>query len=244
MDRRIPIFHGRAATALTAAGFWVSFRVMNRAAVPLILIVSTTFLLLNLNAPLTDGMAVKQVFVAHKARAIAGPPFDLMRSSFDFLEPDGQRLVLTEEVPLYTGVIAVGYSLFGEHEFIGRLLSVLATLIAILAFRDLVALDSLAERKRVAIALEAELESRGEFADERPVNIDPGLLTLGKFMLATTKDQAHRLYLRDGIFAEVTLRYEDGEWVPWPWTYADYREDAVRSFLNRCREYYKERLRS
>src|SRR5262245_520607 len=76
----------------------------------------------------------------------------------------------------------------------------------LLAFRDLAPLDSLAERKRMAIALEAELKSRGEHPDERPVNIDPGLLTLGKFMLATTKDQAHRLYLRDGIFAEVTLR--------------------------------------
>jgi hypothetical protein len=114
----------------------------------------------------------------------------------------------------------------------------------LLAFRDLVPLDSLAQRKRKAIAIETELKSGGEFPDERPINIDPGLLTLGKFMLATTKDQAHRLYLRDGIFAEVTLRYEDGEWVPWPWTYADYREDAVRAFLNRCREYYKERLRS
>src|SRR6266568_1351823 len=109
----------------------------------------------------------------------------------------------------------------------------------LLAFRDLVPLEALAEKKRTAIALEAELKSRGEFADERPVNIDPGLLTLGKFMLATTKDQAHRLYLRDGIFAEVTLRFEDGEWVPWPWTYADYREEAVRSFLNKCRECYK-----
>ncbi len=114
----------------------------------------------------------------------------------------------------------------------------------LVAFRDLVPLDGLAERKRAAIALEAELKASGRFADERPVNIDPGLLTLGKFMLSTTKDQAHRLYLRDGIFAEVTLRYEDGEWVPWPWTYADYRQESVRLFLSQCREYYKQRLRS
>ena len=51
-------------------------------------------------------------------------------------------------------------------------------------------------------------------------------------MLATTKDQAHRLYVGDGIFAEVTLRYRDGADEPWPWTYADYREEAVRHFLN------------
>jgi hypothetical protein len=113
----------------------------------------------------------------------------------------------------------------------------------LIAFRNLVPLDSLAERKRATIALEAELKCSGRFPEERPVNIDPGFLTLGKFMLATTKDQAHRIYLRDQIFAEVTLRYQEGAWEPWPWTYADYREPFVRDFLNQAREYYKERLR-
>ena len=60
--------------------------------------------------------------------------------------------------------------------------------------------------------------------------------------LATTKDQAHRIYLRDGIFAEVTLRFEAGAFEPWPWTYADYREPHVRAWLGAAREYYKQRL--
>jgi len=113
----------------------------------------------------------------------------------------------------------------------------------IVAFRDLVPLDSLADKKRAAIVLEKELMSLGLFPEKRPINIDPGFLTLGKFMLATTKDQAHRIYLRDEIFAEVTLRYQEGSWEPWPWTYADYREPSVREFLNRARDYYKQRLR-
>ena len=111
------------------------------------------------------------------------------------------------------------------------------------AFESLVPLDSLAKWKRAAIALEAELAASGRFPEPRPINLDPGLLTLGKFMLATTKDQAHRLYLGDGIFAEVTMRYCDGAYEPWPWTYADYREESVRRFLNEAREYYKQRLR-
>ena len=60
-------------------------------------------------------------------------------------------------------------------------------------------------------------------------------MTLGKFQLATTKDQAHRIYLKDGILAEVTLRFEAGEYVPWPWTYADYRLPLVLSFLRLAR---------
>ena len=78
------------------------------------------------------------------------------------------------------------------------------------------------------------------FPDARPVNLDPGLMQLGKFMLATTKDQAHRIYLRDGIYAEVTLRFQDGAWELWPWTYRDYQEPAVREFLAEVRDVYRE----
>lgn len=91
--------------------------------------------------------------------------------------------------------------------------------------------------------LEAELAMSGRFPEERPLNLDPGLLNLGKFMLATTKDQAHRLYLRDAIFAEVTLRFQDGAYHPWPWTYADYRQEEVLRFMGQARELYKQLLR-
>ncbi|HLW63714.1 MAG TPA: DUF4416 family protein [Gemmataceae bacterium] len=110
-------------------------------------------------------------------------------------------------------------------------------------FERLAPLDSLALYKTATIRLEEELAASGNYPEPRPLNLDPGFLNLGKFMLATTKDKDHRIYLRDGIFSEVTLRYCDKEYVPWPWTYADYRERHVRDFLNRTREYYKERLK-
>ena len=112
-----------------------------------------------------------------------------------------------------------------------------------LVFRDLVVPACLPEVKRSANALEAELAGSGRYPEPRPLNLDPGLLCLGKFMLASTKDQAHRIYLRDGIFAEVTLRFQAGRFEPWPWTYADYRLPEVRSFLEEAREYYRERIR-
>jgi hypothetical protein len=112
------------------------------------------------------------------------------------------------------------------------------------AFEVLVAPDCLPDVKLHTNRLEQTLGLAGAFPDERPLNLDPGVLGLGKFLLATTKDQAHRVYLRDGIFAEVTLRFEDGRFEPWPWTYADYREPHVREWLGEAREYYKLRLRS
>jgi hypothetical protein len=112
----------------------------------------------------------------------------------------------------------------------------------LLAFERPVSPDCLPEVKLRTNALEAELAAAGTFPEPRPLNLDPGLLTLGKFLLATTKDQSHRVYLGRGIFAEVTLRYRDGAFEPWPWTYADYREPHVLAFLAQARELYRGRL--
>ena len=105
-----------------------------------------------------------------------------------------------------------------------------------LAFRDLAPSDCLADVKLFTIDLERQLAQTKQFPDLRPLNLDPGLLQMGKFLLATTKDQAHRIYLRDGIFAEVTLCFHDGVFDVWPWTYRDYREPAVLAFLQQARE--------
>jgi hypothetical protein len=113
----------------------------------------------------------------------------------------------------------------------------------LLAFRDLIGPERLPEIKLRTNALEAELAATGAFIETRPLNLDPGYLVLGKFLLATTKDQAHRVYLRDGIFGEVTLQFQEGAFRPWPWTYADYRLPGVLGFLREARDYYRGLLR-
>jgi hypothetical protein len=113
-----------------------------------------------------------------------------------------------------------------------------------LIFQDLIPADQLAEIKLRTNELEQELALSKDWPEPRPLNLDPGILSLGKFMLATTKDQAHRIYLRDGIYAEVTLRFQDQALQPWPWTYADYRQPEVLAFLAEARGYYRQRLAS
>jgi hypothetical protein len=56
-------------------------------------------------------------------------------------------------------------------------------------------------------------------------------------VLASTKDHAHRLYLRDGIYAEVTLAYRAKRWQPLEWTYPDFRRDDFQQFFTACREH-------
>lgn len=76
------------------------------------------------------------------------------------------------------------------------------------------------------------------------VNIDPGYVTKAKLVLATTKDYAHRIYLAQGIYAEVTLSYSRGEFQPLPWTYPDYQTKAYRDFFRRVRDVYREQVRA
>jgi len=76
----------------------------------------------------------------------------------------------------------------------------------------------------------------------RPINIDPGYVHRYKVILATTKDHSHRIYLREGIFAEVTLHWSQNLWTPWPWTYADYRGETAQRFFTEARTAYLEQL--
>lgn len=77
----------------------------------------------------------------------------------------------------------------------------------------------------------------------RRVNLDPGYLDAAKLVLASTKNQAHRLYLSQGIYAEVTLLYHHGAFHPFIYTYADYRWPEAHAFLRQVRTRYLQQLR-
>jgi hypothetical protein len=107
------------------------------------------------------------------------------------------------------------------------------------AFERLVDPAELAAIKRTTNTIEESFREAGG----RKLNLDPGLLSLSRFVLATTKDGSHRIPLQGGIYAEVTLAFERGEFRPLPWTYPDYRTEGVRSVLKGIRERYRARLR-
>jgi hypothetical protein len=110
-----------------------------------------------------------------------------------------------------------------------------------LAFERPIQPDEIAAIKNRTNRIEREIAAASPKAAQRPINLDPGCIDAGKLILATVKDQAHRVYLRDGIYAEVTLYWKHGKWETWPWTYADYRSDGYQHFLARVREYHMSR---
>ncbi len=88
---------------------------------------------------------------------------------------------------------------------------------------------------------EAEYAAAHNHPERRPLNLDPGYLTLAKLVLASTKDHAHRIYLDRGIFAEVTLYFQEGQWRWREWTFPDYRRADYHEFLTDAREWLRGR---
>lgn len=97
----------------------------------------------------------------------------------------------------------------------------------------------LADWKVLTNRLELDFAASGNFEEKRPLNLDPGYLSEAKLVLATTKDRDHRIYLRDGIYAEVTLHYVKNEWQGARWTYPDYQRADYHEFFSQCREYFR-----
>jgi hypothetical protein len=90
---------------------------------------------------------------------------------------------------------------------------------------------------------EAEYARYARHPEPRPLNLDPGYLTLAKLVLASTKDHAHRMYLGRGIYAEVTLYFKDGRWQHRDWTFPDYRRADYQEFFTAARQYFRARGR-
>lgn len=112
------------------------------------------------------------------------------------------------------------------------------------SFDHLMAPEDIVCVKRLTNDLEVRIcADCGVPETHRRVNLDPGYLTLSKVVLATTKDFSHRVYLRDGIYAESTLHYEGGGWLTWPWTYPDFGSGAYDAWFDAARERLRHKLK-
>ena len=106
-------------------------------------------------------------------------------------------------------------------------------------FEPLVKRGTLSEIKLKTNAIEESFARDGK----RAVNIDPGYIALEHVILATTKGYAHRVYLDNGIHADLTLMYRNGSYRPLEWTYPDYAEAQTISLFHRWREQLKKVLK-
>ncbi|NOZ58469.1 MAG: DUF4416 family protein [Euryarchaeota archaeon] len=145
---------------------------------------------------------------------------DVLASALDELEES------FGEVDLRSEVFDFNFTRYYEAEFGAGLRKLFA------GFAGPFERDRLVEAKLTCLEIERRLSRRGR----RRVNLDPGYVTLHSVVLSSRKDRAHRIYLGEGVFAEVTLLYQRGRYRPLPWSYADYRTEVAQSFFLAARE--------
>lgn len=93
--------------------------------------------------------------------------------------------------------------------------------------KNLIEQENLSDIKLTTNDIEKSLSSDGK----RNINLDPGYLTPAKIVLASTKDYSHRIYLKDGIYGEVTLIFRQGRFVPHINTYRDFQDERYLRLL-------------
>jgi hypothetical protein len=153
--------------------------------------------------------------------------FGLLATTPDLLETARARLSMDySEIDIESPVIPFDQSNYYEPEMGPGLLR------QWIATDEPVFMHELVSIKRSTNQLEQCFATEGN----RQVNVDPGYVSLSKVVLATTKDYDHRIYVRNGIYEEVTLHYRrPGGFTPWPWTYPDYRTDVAAGFFREAR---------
>ncbi|MDT3390492.1 MAG: DUF4416 family protein [bacterium] len=138
-------------------------------------------------------------------------------------------------VEMFSPVMDFSFTDYYDGEMGGRPVRYL------LLFRNLVDPSDLAGIKILTNSLEKQFVSEN---GGRTVNLDPGILSLASLILASCKDRSHRIPLRDGVYAETTLIYQNHDFQALPWSYADYSSDAVRAVLRSFRDKYREILKT
>ena len=111
----------------------------------------------------------------------------------------------------------------------------------LVSLEGLLPADRIVDVKLFTEEIESRFAAEPDHSRKRSVNIDPGFLNGWQVVLASVKNHSHRLYMRAGVYCEVTLLYREKAFRPLPWTYRDYLSPEVQTFLYRVRRNWARR---
>jgi len=110
------------------------------------------------------------------------------------------------------------------------------------SFAHLYTPEKLSEIKIQTNELEEKIKE--EFKkDFRVVNLDPGYLTSSALILATVKDFAHRVPLKNGIYAHLEFLFSKEGIKTLDWTYPDFKSKDYQDFFLEVRKIYLSQLK-
>lgn len=81
------------------------------------------------------------------------------------------------------------------------------------------------------------LEKANLDVNGRTFNIDPGIITLDQVVLSSGKPYSHRIYLKDGVYAELTYQFKGKSYHQLDWTYPDYQHPEIIQQFNWFRSF-------
>jgi hypothetical protein len=110
----------------------------------------------------------------------------------------------------------------------------------LVSFRDLVPPDSLGSAKHRCNEMELGLAEK----NCRRVNLDVGYLDHNKIVLASFKAAGQKIYLGEGVWADLVSRYRKGRYCPFEWTFPDFRDGRYDGELLRIRRIYMSQIRA
>ena len=145
------------------------------------------------------------------------------------------------EVDIESNIQPFDFTDYYEKEFGKKLIQKL------FSFSTLIRQDELAEIKIITNSIENDFKNENIKNNvthhKRKINLDPGYITLDKYILASTKNGPSRIYLNQGIYAEITLRFINKSFVTCEYTYPNYKTSEYINYLNSVRQKYKLQLR-
>ncbi len=107
------------------------------------------------------------------------------------------------------------------------------------AFSRLILPDELPEIKLKTNELEEFLSVNSK----RRVNLDPGYISTGNVIIATTKNYYHRVPLSKGIYAHIEYLIKKKNISPLEWTYPDFKKEQYLKFFQQLLIKYRLQLK-
>jgi len=99
--------------------------------------------------------------------------------------------------------------------------------------------EILPDAKQACIELERGCAIDDSGTQKRTVNLDIGYLDHHKIVFASTKEAGHKIYLHDGIYADLMARYSQKTFQPLPWCFPDIADGRYHEELLAIRSIFK-----
>ena len=96
------------------------------------------------------------------------------------------------------------------------------------------------EIKKACLKLEAQFSE----GDCRKINLDPGYIDLYKLVLVSEKYMGHKIYIGEGICADMVLLLGKKKVSPFRWTFPDFKSGRYDTYILTLRQNYLSQLKN